>query len=110
MSDLRRTQPSHAHGGRSRQGRLITVLRVPAGVPDGSAGKESACDAGEPTSIPGLGRSAGEGIGYPLQNSWASLAAQLVKNPPATREAWVRLSLSQRGPDSFLYQRELGRT
>ena len=40
--------------------------------------------------IPGLGRSAGEGIGYPLQYSWASLVAQLVKNPPARWETWVR--------------------
>ena len=41
-------------------------------------------------SIPGLGRSAGEGIGYPLQYSWASVVAQLVKNLPAMRETWVR--------------------
>ena len=40
--------------------------------------------------IPGLGRSAGKGIGYPLQYSWASLVAQLVKNPPAMRETWVQ--------------------
>ena len=40
--------------------------------------------------IPGLGRSAGEGIGYPLQYSWASLMAQLVKNLPAMRETWVQ--------------------
>ena len=40
--------------------------------------------------ISGLGRSAGEGIGYPLQYSWASLVAQLVKNLPAVRETWVR--------------------
>ena len=40
--------------------------------------------------IPGSGRSAGEGIGYLIQYSWASLVAQLVKNPPATRETWVR--------------------
>ena len=40
--------------------------------------------------IPGLGRSSGEGIGYPLQYSWASLAVQLVKNLPAMRETWVR--------------------
>ena len=40
--------------------------------------------------IPGLGRSAGEGVGYPLQYSWASLVAQLVKNPPAVRETWVQ--------------------
>ena len=57
---------------------------------DSSVGKESNCNAGDPGSIPGLGRSAGEGIGYPLQCSWASLVAQLVKNPPAMRETWVR--------------------
>ena len=39
--------------------------------------------------IPGSGRSAGQGIGYPLQYSWASLIAQLVKNPPAVQETWV---------------------
>ena len=54
-----------------------------------SVGKESACNAGDPGSIPGLGRSTGEGIGYPLQYSWASLVAQLVKNLPAMRETWV---------------------
>ena len=53
-------------------------------------GKESACNAGDPGSIPGLGRSSGEGIGYPLQYSWASLVAQLVKNPPAMWETWVQ--------------------
>ena len=52
-------------------------------LPGNSAGKESACNAGDSNSIPGLGRSAGEGIGYPLQYSWASLVAQMVKNPPA---------------------------
>ena len=51
--------------------------------------KESACSSGDPSSIPGLGRSAGEGIGYPLQYSWASLVAQLVKNLPAMWETWV---------------------
>ena len=50
----------------------------------------SAWNAGDPSSIPGSGRSGGEGIGYPLQYSWASLAAQLVKNPPAMWEIWVR--------------------
>ena len=44
----------------------------------------------DPGSIPGSGRSAGEGIGYPLQYSWASLVAQLVKNPPAMWETWVQ--------------------
>ena len=58
--------------------------------PDSSVGKESTCNTGDPSSIPGSGRSAGEGIGYPLQYSWASLVAQLVKNPPATWETWVR--------------------
>ena len=53
-------------------------------------GKESTCNAGDPGSIPGSGRSSEEGIGYPLQYSWASLVAQLVKNPPAMRETWVR--------------------
>ena len=56
------------------------------GFPDSSVGKESACNTGDPSSIPGLGRSAGEGIGYPLQYSWASPVAQLVKNLPAMRE------------------------
>ena len=53
------------------------------GFPDSSGGEESACNAGDPGLIPMLGRSAGEGIGYPLQYSWASLEAQLVKNLPA---------------------------
>ena len=57
--------------------------------PDSSVGKESTCNAGDPGSIPGLGRSPGEGIGYPLQYSWASLVAQLVKNPPAMWETWL---------------------
>ena len=56
---------------------------------DSSIGKESACNAGDTGLIPGLGRSAAEGIGYPLQYSLASLVAQLVKNPPAMWETWV---------------------
>ena len=48
------------------------------------------CNAGDPSSIPGSGRSPGEGIGYPLQYCWASLVAQLVKNPPAVWETWVQ--------------------
>ena len=60
------------------------------GFPHSSVGKESTCNSGDPSLTPGLGRSAGEGIGYPLQYSWASLAAQLVKkNPPAMQETWV---------------------
>ena len=60
------------------------------GFPGSSAGKEFICSAGDPDLIPGLERSPGEGIGYPLQYSWASLVAQLVKNPPAMWEAWVQ--------------------
>ena len=58
------------------------------GFPDSSVGKESACKAGDPSSIPVLGRSTGEGRSYPHQ--WASLVAQLVKNLPAMWETWVR--------------------
>ena len=61
------------------------------GFPDSSVGRES------PGSIPGSGRSTEEGKGYPLQYSWASLVAQLVKNQPAMRETWVR-SLSWGSP------------
>ena len=60
------------------------------GFPDNSVGKESACNVEDPGSIPGSGRSPGEGIGYPFQFSWDSLVAQLVKNLPATRETWVQ--------------------
>ena len=60
------------------------------GFPGSSAGKESACNAGDSGSIPGLGRSAGEGIGYPFQCYWASLVAQLGKSLPAMWETWVR--------------------
>ena len=63
----------------------------------GSDSKESACNAGDPGLIPGLERSAGERTGYPLQYSWASLVAQLVKNPPAMQETWAR-SLSWEDP------------
>ena len=59
------------------------------GFPDRSVGKESACSAGDPGSIPGSRKSSGERIGYPLQGSWASTVAQLVKNPPAMRRTWV---------------------
>ena len=59
------------------------------GCTDSSVGNESACNAGDPGSIPKSGRSHGEAIGYPLQYSWASLVAQLVKNPPAMQETWV---------------------
>ena len=60
------------------------------GFPDSSVGKESTCSAGDPSSIPGSGRSTGKGISYPLQYSWASLVAQLEKSPLAVRETWVQ--------------------
>ena len=69
---------------------LATHKSAIQGFPGSSAGKESACNAGNPSLIPGWGSSLGEGIGYPLQYSWASLVAQTVKNPPAMRETWVR--------------------
>ena len=77
----KRQKLCHLH----QQSRLIKSLQ---GFPDSSAGKETACNAG---------RSPGEGIGYPLQYSWASLVAQLVKNLPAMRETWVR-SLGWKDP------------
>ena len=62
---------------------------VSEAFPDSSVGKESAHIAGDPSLIAELGRSTGEGIGYALQYSWASLVAQLVKNPPAMQKTWV---------------------
>ena len=67
------------------------------GFPNSPVGRESVCNTGDPSSIPGLGRSTGERIGYPLQYSWASLVAQLVKNQPAMWETWVR-SLGWKDP------------
>ena len=61
--------------------------------PDSSVGKESACNSGDPSSIRGLGRSPGKGIGYPLQYSCTSLAAQLVKNLPTMWKTWEILAL-----------------
>ena len=60
------------------------------GFPDSLAGKESTCNAGDPISIPGLGRSPAERIGYPLKYSWAYLVAQMVKNLPAMQETRVQ--------------------
>ena len=59
-------------------------------VAGGSVGTESTCNAGDSGSIPQSGRSVSEGIGYPLQYSWAYLVAQLVKNPSAMLKTWVR--------------------
>ena len=65
--------------------RLASTFR---GFPDSSSGKESICNSGYPSSIPGSRRYAGKGIGYPLQYSWVSPVAQLVKNPPEMQETW----------------------
>ena len=58
-------------------------------LPGSSVGKESACNAGDHGSVPGSGRSPGEGIGYPLQYSWAFLMVRMVRNPPVMQETWV---------------------
>ena len=79
----------HLHG-LSDFHQFCTLVKPLGGFPDNSVGKESACIAGDPSSIPGLERSTGEGIGYPLQYSWASLVAQLVKNLPVMWKTWVR--------------------
>ena len=63
--------------------------KINKGFPGGSAGEESAYNAGGPSLIPGSGRFPGEGISYPLQYSWTSLVAQMVKNLPAMWETWI---------------------
>ena len=69
---------------------LLLLLFFKPQYEGNSADKESTCNAGDPGSIPGLGRSPWEGIGYPLLYSWASLVAQMIKKPPAMRETWVQ--------------------
>ena len=59
------------------------------GFPNSSAGRESACNAGDPGLIPGSGSTLGQGIGDSLQYSWAPLVAQLVNNLPTMQETWV---------------------
>ena len=73
---------------------LWSELQVIVGFSDSSVGKESTCNAGDPGSTPGSGRSAGEGIGYPLQYSWTSLVAQLVET--------IHLQCSRSGFDSWI--------
>ena len=76
------------------KGSCLTIIWYKVGFCMGflgsSAGKESTCNAEDPSSIPGLGRSPGEGIGSPFQYSWTFLLAQRVKNLPAMRETWVQ--------------------
>ena len=76
--------------GRDKLGGRINVYILSCmGFPGSSVGKESTLNVGDPGSIPGSGSSPGEGIGYPLQYSWASLVAQTVKNLPAMWETWI---------------------
>ena len=79
------------------QNSIYTFSTPKLGFADSSVGKDSACNAGDLSQIPGSGRSIGEGIGYLLQYSWASLVAQMVKNVPAMQEIWIR-SLGQEDP------------
>ena len=69
--------------------KILYRFNCAGGFPGNLAGKESACNAGDPSLIPRSGRYPGEGIGYPLQYSWASLVAQLVKNLPAVQKTPV---------------------
>ena len=80
---LRESLPNPAGGV------FVTSLWTSVGFPHSSVGKESTCNAGDLSLIPGVGRSTGEGVGYPLQYSWASLVAQLVNNQPAVWKTWV---------------------
>ena len=89
-----RRKPKHWSKTRNRTRTHYFLLRklvnLLVGFPGMSAGKESSCNTGDHGLIPGSGRSAGEGIGYPLQYSWASLVVMTVKNPPAMRKTWIR--------------------
>ena len=71
-------------------GHFSRLVDLKWGFPDSPAGKESTYNARDPGSIPGSGRSTGEGRGYPLQYSWTSLLAQMVNNPPAIWDTWVQ--------------------
>ena len=73
-----------------KQRKIYCRAKPGKGFPGQLSCEESACTAGDPGSIPGLGRSPGERIGYPLQYFQASLVAQMVKNPPAMWETWVQ--------------------
>ena len=77
--------------------KLHILSQLIQSFPGSSAGKESACNAWDPSSISGSGRFPREGISYPLQYSWTYLVAQMVKNLPAMQETWVR-SLSWEDP------------
>ena len=74
---------------RSGRAEFVREYATTWGFPGSSAGKEPFCNAGDPSLIPSMGRSPREGIGYPLQYSWASLVAQMVKNLPAMSKTWA---------------------
>ena len=76
--------------GKRKTSRIPEVIYIIGGFPGSLAGKESACNAGDPGLILGSRSSPGEGTDYPLQYSWASLVVQMVKNQPAMWETWVR--------------------
>ena len=69
---------------------FLETFRYKKHFSSSSVGKESACNAGDPGLIPGSGSSRRKVIGYPLQYSSAYLVAQMVKNPRAMWETWVR--------------------
>ena len=73
------------------------------GFSDSSVGKESACNAGDPSLIPGSERHPGEGMGYPLQCFGTSLVFHTVKNLPAMRETWVQSLVKQLRDFTFTY-------
>ena len=79
----------HIHTGIYSYTSLYMYIHIHLGFPGSLAAEESACNAGESGLVPGSWRLAGEGIGYPLQYSWASQLAQTVKNLPAMWQTWV---------------------
>ena len=88
MKAFRMKRPEHLTCNRvpgPQSGMIVRILSnldelEPSwGFPHSSVGKESTCNAGNPSSSPGSGRSAGEGIEYPLQYSWTFLVTQLVE-------------------------------
>ena len=82
--------PSSRGSSWPRDGTQVSCVSCIMGFLHSSVGKESACNAGDPGLIPASGRSAGEGIGYPLQYSWAFCVVQLIQNPPVMRKTWVQ--------------------
>ena len=86
----RRVRRINTLGYFQEKSHLPNSIQPSMGFPGSSAGKDSTCNAGDPGSIPGLEISSGEGIGYPLHYSWASLVVQTVKNPFTMWETWVR--------------------